>query len=107
MGLIETVNGEGRSTLSVDHLNGDKLDNRRGNLRVRTRQQQMLNPNDSLRCTNTSGYRGVSFIRRGTLTRPWYASVMVDGKTKSLGMHATAELAAAARKAWDTEHGMI
>lgn len=98
MGIIEKAYGEGRSVPSIDHINGDKFDNRRENLRLLNRKQQMMNSNDGLRSTNKSGYRGVSYIQR---SGQWYASVMVNGKTKSLGYHPTIELAVAARRKWD------
>ena len=46
----------------IDHINGDKLDNRRSNLRPCTHQQNGFN--QKRRHTNTSGYIGVSFLRR-------------------------------------------
>ena len=45
------------SELEVDHISGDKMDNRRKNLRVCTHQQNMFNQNK--RKTNTTGYIGV------------------------------------------------
>ncbi len=102
MGLVERVAGEGRARGSVDHVNGDKLDNRRRNLRLATRAQQMTNGNDGLRSTNRSGYRGVSFVkRRERFGKPWMAYVTVNYKTINLGWYATVEEAAAARRAWD------
>lgn len=90
---------------SVDHSNGDKLDNRRSNLRMRDRPQQMRNPNDSPRSTNRSGYRGVSFVKsRERFGKPWMAYVTVNYRTKNLGWYATVEEAAAARRTWDEQN---
>lgn len=64
----------------VDHENGDKLDNRRSNLRVcESRQNQ---GNRKINANNTSGYKGVSFDRaRGV----WVAKIQIEGKTKYVG----------------------
>lgn len=45
----------------VDHINGDKLDNRKQNLRVCTRAQNQANVGVTSR--NKSGFKGVSFDR--------------------------------------------
>lgn len=62
----------------VDHINQDKLDNRRENLRVVPRYVNMHNR--PLRSDNTSGHRGVQF--RG---KKWVASIWVDGTYHHLG----------------------
>jgi HNH endonuclease len=105
-GLLESLTPEpaqrGRWKVSVDHINGDKLDNRRSNLRVANRKQQMSNRNDALPKHNTSGVRGVSFTEsRAGSPCPWYASGQVDGKSIGLGTYATMDEAIAARKAWE------
>lgn len=109
MGLIdltEPPSERGAWKVSIDHINGNKLDNRRENLRLRDRSKQMHNTNDGLRSTNKTGYRGVSLIKaRAHLPKPWYASAQLNRKSVGLGMYATAEEAAAARKRWDEEHG--
>jgi hypothetical protein len=67
--------GSGASRPQADHINGDKLDNRRGNLRVVTNQQNHQNRQTSQ--GNTSAYRGVYFQAR---TGKWCARAKVNGK---------------------------
>lgn len=45
--------------LFTDHINRNKLDNRKENLRIVTPSENNLNT--KLKSTNTSGYRGVTF----------------------------------------------
>lgn len=75
--------------MDVDHVNGDTLDNHRGNLRVATRSQNKAN-NRGYR-TNTTGYKGV--YRRGDR---WCAQLRYEGEALWLGAHATPEAAARA-----------
>jgi HNH endonuclease/AP2 domain len=64
----------------ADHINGDRLDNRRGNLRLVTAAQQ--GHNQGLHSNSTSGYRGVSWHRN---RRKWVAGVRVNGKKHFIG----------------------
>lgn len=101
MGLLD----DAPAGAEVDHINGDKLDNRRENLRLLRRPENMRNPADKLRSTNTSGYRGVSYVRsRERFGKSWMAYVNVNYKMKNLGWYATVEEAAAARRRWDEVH---
>ena len=75
----------------VYHVNGDSLDNRRANLRIRT--VGVRNHRQPLRRSNTSGYRGVSYFK---LTRGWRAEISKDGRTYALGYFQTTREAAAA-----------
>ncbi len=75
----------------ADHISGDGLDNRRANLRVATKSQNIRN--QGKQSTNTSGFKGVSFSRA---TGKWQASIGVDAKQRYLGVYNTPEEAHAA-----------
>lgn len=75
----------------VDHINGDRLDNRKVNLRYATRSQN--NSNSKLRSHNRSGYKGICYIPR---VDSYTAEVKIDGVKHYLGIFKTAEEAACA-----------
>lgn len=77
----------------VDHINGNKLDNRKANLRFATKQQNRANGGPMNR--NKSGFRGVSL---GNKMKRWRAEIKVGDKNIHLGYFDTPEEAA---KAWD------
>lgn len=60
----------------VDHINGDRADNRPSNLRLAT-QVENLRHRTRMVATNKSGYRNVSW---NTHWQGWQVSVKVDGK---------------------------
>lgn len=76
----------------VDHINQDKLDNRRINLRFVTPQESSRNM--PLKANNTSGYTGVSKTKYGT----YRAYITFDKIRRDLGQYKTIEEAAAARR---------
>lgn len=71
----------------VDHINNDKLDNRKENLRLCTRAENCRNS----RGWSKTGYKGVTKV--GSRYR---ATIMVNGQAHRLGMHSTPEAAHAA-----------
>lgn len=79
--------------LQVDHINGDKLDNRRSNLRVCTASQNKGNTPPY--ANSTSQYRGVSWNIRNEV---WQVKIRRDGKLRHVG-HFQDEVQAA--KAYD------
>jgi Demerecviridae HNH endonuclease len=76
----------------IDHINGDKTDNRLINLRLATRSQNMANARSS---EGKSGFRGVSLDKRN-LSNPWIAHIYKDRRKRHLGSYPTPELAHAA-----------
>lgn len=72
----------------VDHINGIRTDNRFANLRQATNSQNQANAKRPV--TNTSGFKGVSFIKRAN---KWQASIRFEGRQISLGRHRTPEAA--------------
>lgn len=85
---------DAREGLEVDHINRDRLDNQRQNLRVVTRQQnaqwrQGL-PN------STSRFKGVGLYKRRNI---WRAYIKTNGKIIHLGYFDSEEDAA---RAYDT-----
>jgi len=76
----------------IDHINGNRTDNRIVNLRDVTQSQNMMNARRSR--ANRSGITGVFWCNR---RHKWGARVMVDGKNINLGVFDRIEDAAAAR----------
>jgi len=76
----------------IDHINIDRLDNRRSNLRHVTHNQNMYNL--PIAQNNTSGVRGVSKDKR---RNKWYAQIQKSGKHIFLGYFKTIEEAQGAR----------
>lgn len=80
----------------IDHINGNGLDNRKENLRICTRSQNMAN--QKKRYVSKSGYKGVSL--GNNKTNPWraYINKKESGKSKQhhLGFFSTKEGAALA-----------
>lgn len=64
----------------IDHINGDKLDNRKSNLRVVTNSQNQMNRKVSI--TNKLGLKGVRLIPS---SGRYQASITKDGKLHTLG----------------------
>lgn len=82
-----------KTTLMVDHINGNTLDNRRSNLRICTNQENLRN--SKLQKNSTTGFKGV-YKRKDLKSKPYAASIKSNGKTKHLGYFSTKELAAIA-----------
>jgi len=74
----------------LDHINGNKLDNRKSNLRFATYQQNLCNRPKQR--NNTSGFKGVTKHNIGK--GYWRARISVNGVEKHLGLFDTREEAA-------------
>lgn len=72
--------------LSIDHINGDRLDNRACNLREALPWQQASNKGATNK--NTSGTPGVTYHKRA---RKWMASIQHRRKAIYLGLFASLE----------------
>lgn len=80
----------------IDHINGNRADNRIKNLREVTRKAN--SENHAIASNNTSGATGVNFDKK---SGRWYAKIA----GRYLGMSATFEEALALRKAAELDHG--
>lgn len=74
----------------ADHINHDKLDNRRENLRICTKTQ---NGHNRLSQQSTSKFKGIYWNKRA---KKWFAQIKIDGNPKYLGLFKMEELAALA-----------
>lgn len=68
----------------IDHIDGDKTNNRFENLRLASRSENMRNVGRY--ANNTSGAKGVHFE---AATAKWVARIVLDGRTHHLGRHGT------------------
>lgn len=77
----------------IDHINGNRLDNTRNNLRIVLQQENNLN--NKIYKNNHSGYTGVSFHKS---SQKWCAQISYKHKQYWLGLFNTKEEAINARK---------
>lgn len=92
--LSHLILGNVPSGYVVDHVNGNPRDNRKGNLRACTTQQNVRNRGKCKKST-ASQYIGVTFDKsaRG---KKWAASIHCDGRRYGLGRYRSQEDAAVA-----------
>ena len=74
------------NSLSVDHIDGNKLNNDLHNLRMCTHQQNLMNT--KLGKNNSSGYKGVSYCKD---RKKFVSSIKHNYKTIFLGRYETAK----------------
>lgn len=77
---IHSIVLPGKKGFVTDHINRDRLDNRRSNLRLCTNSQNTFN--QSPRKDNSTGVRGVFFDRRNNV---YYSQITVNRKVYNLG----------------------
>lgn len=82
-----------KPTELVDHINRNKKDNRRANLRNTDKSENAYN--SKLRSTNTSGIRGVWYRKD---TNKWVAEIKKNRKKICIGCFNTKDEAANARR---------
>ena len=78
----------------VDHIDGDKSNNKINNLRLASKSENGRN-RVNLSSNNTSGVIGVCWDKKA---KKWKAYIMINGKTKHLGYFINKEDAIKARK---------
>lgn len=83
----------------VDHINGDTLDNRKTNLRIIHRKHNAKNC--ALYSNNTSGYKGVSWLRH---LNKWQADIQVNKQSIYLGVYDDLDEAVEVRKAAEIKY---
>jgi len=81
----------------IDHINGDRADNRICNLRLATSSQNQFNSRPER--ASKSGRKGVVFERHRTRIKRWRAIIKIDGKRHHLGLFETLDEAIQARDA--------
>lgn len=79
-GLHRVILGVNKSSIMVDHVNHDSLDNRKVNLRAVTSGENMQN--GRVKSNNTSGINGVSQVRN---YKKWRSHIKVNDKSIHLG----------------------
>ena len=96
----EQANGPIPDGYEIDHINGQRADNRLENLRLVTRQENMRNA--KIYNTNTSGVVGVTWKRD---KQKWRAYVVVDYKQIHLGYFADWFEAVCSRMSANNQYG--
>ena len=86
--------------MEVDHIDGDKLDNRKMNLRICTKSENSFAKNLT-KDGHTSKYRGVTWNKK---RKKWIAQIMINQKRINLGGYNTEEEAAQVYNKYAQEH---
>lgn len=84
--LLHRVIMDDPDGMTIDHRDGNGLNNTRSNLRIATKAQN--NRNQKMTDRNTSGYKGVSWHKKD---RKWRAYIHVNNKYIHLGHFSNVE----------------
>lgn len=71
-----------REGVFVDHINGNKLDNRRSNLRFCSKSQNGMNRPKPLWKKAPSVFKGVGWLKKN---KRWRATIQLNGKQTHIG----------------------
>lgn len=91
MGL--PIEYDDETQLIVDHINGNRLDNRKSNLRICKKEQNPINCKTYK--NNTSGYKGITWLGR---LNKWQVGICVNKKQIYLGVYSDLNEAIEVRK---------
>jgi len=86
----------------TDHINRDKLDNRKSNLRTLNNQRNHFNM--PILKNNKSGVTGVSWSKE---RNKWFTSIVFNGKMIALGRYSSFEEAVIIRKDAERKYHVI
>ncbi len=87
--------------MQVDHASSDGLDNRRSNIRLASRAENMWNRRNA--GNNGSGFKGVHWSKAA---KAWVARIAANGKRRTIGKYNCATAAAIAyARASEEMHG--
>jgi hypothetical protein len=86
----------------VDHINRERIDNRKSNLRLVSVQENAFNTSKSNK--NKSGVVGVFYRERKGKKPKWIASINIEGKTRQIGHFDNMDDAIKARKEAEIKH---
>lgn len=87
---------ESNGTIVIDHINHNRSDNRKNNLRICTPAQNGINK--KLKKTSSTGYTGVYYTNPKKNGKKWVARIAINHKNLYLGRYENIEEAIAARK---------